>query len=112
MWLSAIRPTRRSVMDRKSMNPGTAASRAPMTPAAIVYDATIFHVGPAHPARNTTSDTNEKIHSPIGSPTSIGWIGCPPTLAGVDITGSGRLPKGYLIVPLGRAVTERREHRR
>ena len=36
-------------------------------------------------AAHADAQTSEKIHRPIGIGTSIGWMGCPATLAGVRI---------------------------
>src|SRR5581483_5710874 len=68
-WRRAMRPTRRSVMEEKSMRPATAA-------------------------------TKENTQSPIGSGTSIAWIGWRATLAGVDMA-LGPQHAGHLLEEAG-----------
>ena len=59
-------------MERKSMSPGTAARRAPTNPPAMVYMATSLQASPPHCMKNTTSQTKENIHSPMGKTISMG----------------------------------------
>src|SRR5690606_25304569 len=69
--MAARRRARDSCTDRTSVDPGTAASDAPMTPPPIVSQAVVSQSGlPVD--RYTMSATSEKTHNPIGIDTSIG----------------------------------------
>src|SRR5947209_19905626 len=84
MWMSAMRFTPDG-SDSMSMKPGTAAMRAPTMPPIMVYHATTSQFGLVPPKRWTRSQISEKSQRPIGTATSMGWIGCLAMLEGVLI---------------------------
>src|SRR5438094_7255848 len=107
--------------ERRSINPGSAAASAPMMPPAIVYSATVVHAALAAPPTWNRSQTNEKIHRPIGIGTSIGWMGWRAMLAGVCMASDGfevldevgffllAQPQAEMAVVMVHHVHERRE---